>query len=194
MLQRTAEGGGAMSDADLQHQIADDLKPAADELAADSDAAKARMQKVVDVLSDALRAQNAPLIKQHLASLDGLMGDYAGLVSRGKALIARTGKIKPDDERSEAGHARAELNKVLGERQATLDKIYDALKQLHAMAHKALEQADTAASSLRKAWADMEAYLATNKNLYDTRLQQIATLEELAHAAVGERDSKDLAK
>jgi hypothetical protein len=149
---------------------------------------------VVDALSEALRAQNAPLIKQHLDALDGLMGDYAGLVSRGKALIARAGKLKPEDERSAAAKALADLNKALGERQARLDGNYEKLKQLQAMAHKALEQADSAAARLRRAWAEMEAFLATNKKLYDTRLDQIATLEQAARAAIAERDTKDLAK
>jgi hypothetical protein len=194
MLGRLYTSGGTMSDADLQREIAEELKPTADELAADSDAAKTRMQKVVDALSEALRAQNAPLIKQHLAALDGLMGDYAALVSRGKALIARVGKLSPEDERSAAAKALADLNKALGERQGRLDGNYEKLKQLQAMAHKSLEQADSAAARLRQAWADMEAYLTTNKKLYDTRLEQIATLEQAARAAVGERDAKDLAK
>jgi len=183
-----------MSDVDLQHEIVEDLKPVADDLASDSEAAKKRMQEVVNDLSEAIQGHNAPLIKQHLDALDDLMGDYARLVARGKALIGRTAKLKPEDERSPAAKALAGLNKLLGERQDRLDGNYEKLKQMQALAHKALEQADTAEGRLRRAWAEMEAYMTTDKKLYDTRLEQIATLEELAHTAVAERDAKDLAK
>jgi hypothetical protein len=183
-----------MSDADLQRQIADELKPTADELSAESEAAKARMQKIVNDLSDALRAKNGPLIKLHLNALNGLMGDYAALVARGKALIVRVGRMKPDDERSDAAKALAALTKVLGERQARLDTNYDKLKEMQALAHKTLEQTNSAAARLSQDWADMEAYLATNVKLFNTRLEQITALEQAAQAAADERDAKDLAK
>ena len=181
-----------MSDADLQRQIADELKPTADELAVDSDAAKTRMQKIVIDLSKALQAKNAPLIQLHLNALNGLMGDYAALVARGKALIARVGRAKADDERSNAAKALAALTKTLGERQARLDNNYEKLKEMQALANKTLEQANTASARLKQAWADMEAYLATNAKLFNTRLEQIKTLEQVGQAAVNERDGKDL--
>lgn len=183
-----------MSDTDLQRQITDELKPAADELAAESDAAKVRMQKIVNELSDAIRAKNAPLIQQHANALERLMGDYAGLVSRGRALIARAARFKPDDERSNAAKALAALNKALGERQARLDGNYDKLKQMQAMAHKTIGEADSAAARLSRAWAGMEADLATNVKLFNTRHEQMGALEQAAQAAVAERDAQDLAK
>lgn len=182
-----------MSDVDLQRQIADELKPTADELAVDSDAAKTRMQKIVNELSGALQAKNAPLIQLHLNALNGLMGDYAALVARGKALIGRVGRAKADDERSSAAKALAALTKALGERQTRLDNNYEKLKEMQALANKTLEQANSASARLKQAWADMEAYLATNVKLFNTRLEQITALEQVAKTAVNERDAKDLA-
>lgn len=182
-----------MSDADLQRQIRSELKPAGDELAAESEAAKTRMQAIVNALSDAIRAKNAPLIRQHLGALDRLMGDYAGLVTRGRTLVARIGKLRPEDERSNAAKALAGLAKLLGERQARLDGNYDKLKEMQALANRTLGEADSASARLRRAWADMEAFLATNGKLYATRLEQMALLEKTARGAVADRDPAALA-
>lgn len=181
-----------MSDAELQRQIVDDLKPTAEELARDVAAARVRMQKVVDELSPALAAKNVPLLTQHLRTLDGLMGDYARLVARGQALIARAGKLVPQDERSPAAKVLAALNKALGEQQGKLQRNWEKLKLTQAEANKVLAQAHSEAARLQRAWADMEAFLDTNEELFRTRLQQITALEELARGAVAERDAKEL--
>lgn len=183
-----------MSDVDLQRQIAEEIKPTADELAADAEAAKQRMQKIVNELSDAIRGRNAPLIKLHLGTLDRLLGDYAALVARGKALVARLARVRSDDERSKAAQALAALTKKVGEQQGRLDGNYAKLKEMQAMASKALGDADSAAARLTRAWADMEAFLATNVKLYQTRRAEIEALHQAADAAVRERDAQDLAK
>jgi hypothetical protein len=183
-----------MSDADLQRQITSDLKPATDAHFAAADAAKQRMQKVVNVLSDALRARNPAAIKLHLNTLDGLMGDYAGLVTKGKALTTQLGQLRPDDERGGAAKLLAALTQRLGDQQSKLEGNYAKLKEMQAMANKALGEADSAVARLNRLWADMEAFLATNVKLFDTRLAQSAALRQAADAAVAARDAADLAK
>ena len=183
-----------MSDADLQRQITSDLKPAADAHFAAADAAKQRMQQVVNVLSDALRAQHSAAIQQHLKTLDGLMGDYAGLVTRGKTLATRVGQLHPDDERSPAAKLLTALTLKLGDQQKKLEGNYAKLKEMQAMANKALGAADSAAARLNRLWADMEAFLATNVKLFDTRLAQSEALRKAAEGAVAAQDAADLAR
>ena len=183
-----------MTDAELLHQLTDELKPMADELATDSEVAKTRMQKIVNDLSDAIRAKNGPLIQLHLKSLYGLMGDYAALVKRGEALVDRVARLQAEDERSNVAKALATLTRTLGERQPKLENNYDKLKEMQELANKTLGQANAEAARVERAWADMEAYLATNAKLFDTRLKEITLLEQLAQAAMKERDRNDLAK
>jgi hypothetical protein len=183
-----------MDDAALQREIATELKPLIDELGKDAESAKQRMQKIVNDLSDALRAQNAPLIKLHLNTLNGLMGDYAGLVARGKALTMKVGRLRADDERSPGAALLAKLTAKLGEQQQRFDNNYAKLKEMQAMANKAIGAADSASARLTRAWADMEAFLATNQKLYQTRLAQMQAMAEAVKAAVAERDGADLAR
>ena len=152
------------------------------------------MQKIVNDLSDAIRAKNLPLIQLHLKSLYGLMGDYAALVKRGEALVDRVGRLQAEDERSNVAKALATLTKTLGERQPKLENNYDKLKEMQTLANKTLGQANAEAARVERAWADMEAYLATNAKLFDTRLKEITLLEQIAQTAVKERDRNDLAK
>jgi hypothetical protein len=183
-----------MDDAALQREITTELKPLLDELVKDAGSAKQRMQQVVNVLSDALRAQNAALIRLHLNTLNGLMGDYAALVARGKALTMKLGRLRADDERSPGAALLAKLTGQLGEQQQRFDGNYAKLKEMQAMANKALGAADSTTARLTRAWADMEAYLATNQKLFQTRLAQMQAMAEVAKDAVAERDGVDLAK
>lgn len=183
-----------MSDADLQRRIADELKPTADELSKDAEAAKQRLQKVVNDLSPALQQKNVPALKLHLKKLDGLTGDYARLVARGQVLVATVGKLSAEDERSNAAKALAALAQALGEQQGRLERNWEKLKLTQAEANKVLGQANSEEVRLKQAWAEMEAFMASNKELYKTRLAALVTLEQAAQAAVAERDAKDLAK
>jgi hypothetical protein len=194
MLVRTTEPETSMADdAELQKQVNDELKPAARELAADHEGAKGRMQRIVDELSKALQAQNVPLIQLHLNTLNGVMSDYAALVARGKALIARVGRLRSDDERSAAAKALAALTQSLGELQGRMDRNYLKLKELQNLAHTTLAQARVSNSKLAEAWAEMESYLASNVKLFDTRLEQSKALQQLATGAQADRDAKELA-
>lgn len=183
-----------MSDADLQRRIADELKPGADELAGDVAAARQRMQKIVDELSPALQQKNVPLLRQHLKALDALMGDYARLVVRGQALVDKVGSLSAEDERSGAARALAALAQGLGEQQGKLERNWEKLKLTQAEANKVLAQANSEEARLKRAWAEMEAFLASSKELYKTRLAQLVALEQVAQAALAERDTKELAK
>jgi hypothetical protein len=180
--------------ADLQQEINSDLKPAVGQLAADHESAKGRMQRVANDLAQAVQGKNAALIRRQLDTLNGLMADYAALVSRAQALLARMGKLHADDERSPAGKALAALTQSLGDLQGRMDRNYMKLKELQSNANKALGQASSSAEKLAEAWAEMEAFLNTNLKLYNTREKQISTLHELAQTALLERDPTDLAK
>lgn len=182
-----------MSDADLQRQIVGELKPLADELAKDVEAAKQRMQDVVNKLSPALAERNLKALREQLNALDGLMGDYARLVSRGQALVAKVDKLAPEDERSPVAKALAALAKALGDQQGRLQRNWEKLKLTQAEANKVLGLANSEEARVKRAWVEMEAFLDSNQDLYKTRLQQIATLEQAAKAALAERDTKDLA-
>lgn len=183
-----------MSDAELQRKIDDELAPTAQELARDAEAAKQRLQKVINELSPPLREKNQPALKLHLKTLDGLMGDYARLVSRGQALLAKVGALAADDERSPAAKALATLAKTLGEQQGRLERNWENLNRTQAEANKVLGEANSEEARVKRAWVEMEAFLDSNRELYKTRLEQVATLEQAARAALAERDTKDLAK
>ena len=177
----------------LQQQIAD-LKTEAADLAKEHEPLKARVQKVINDISDPLRAGNAALIKRHLDALNTLMPTYAAVLASAKSLATRLENTKADDERSDEHKALVALTGAVAELKGRMERNYLALKGLQDKANDALASTKAAGSGFAQEWAEMEAWMDAQVKLANLRFEQIKSLHELALGSVAARDSAELAQ
>lgn len=175
---------------DLMQRLNTDLSARVDALEKENDAQKGPMQDVVNKLSDAIRAMDQPLIKRHAKTLEGQVSVYAGLADRAKKLIDELGKIDTSDaaERKRV----VELTTAASASNGKIQRNYEALKKLQAVAHD--KATDTASAAVMTQWAEMESWMTTQRTLLQTRLKQMDTLVELAESSAADGDDKSFAQ
>ncbi|MEO8080365.1 MAG: hypothetical protein ABI641_07535 [Caldimonas sp.] len=179
-----------MSDPDLLQRLKTDLAPRTAQLEKDNEALKPPMQDVINKLSDAIRANDLPLIKRHAKTLEAQVAAYSSLLTRARKVVEDLGKIDTDDR--DALKQIVSLTADASTAEGKVMRNYTKLKELLDMAHQ--KAGDPAVAAAMAQWAEMESWMTTSRDVTRLRIKQMDTLIELAKSAAADGDDKSFAQ